>query len=470
MNDYKQETKALIHDLSFFGDGAEQILCRPALHYEIVEYQVEIMGSRSDRFLPLDWIQEGSRDYLIYDKHGFISLEQYFLSHTGDRADFFHCLREMLLSLQLCQDILLDARQIVLEERFIYLKRVAAGNDQVTGFDPYFVYVPVEAKTVEPIPEPEASLLTSIVEYFIEEGKKKNLFLDDEIQLLRQHVMGDISRMITWLEEKIRYPEKPKRRKQASAPTGSKVKKPKENQPLPIEKEESSSSPSDRSSLIKGIILLDIILLFILNISLGLAIKTQAFHFYALTAIGLFILIASDVYILQSNKKEDVSDTRFERERRQKLLSAYELEEELHQTDAAFQEASKKETAADHFSIAYLYPVTSENVSHPDIKSMTKNLKAAAVILNREFYIGNDTDRCDFRPQTTDLSPLHARITKQDNSYLLTDLASESGTYLNNLRLHYYEDYVLFSGAYIRFNDLTYLFVCQEAGDLKLSA
>ncbi len=471
MNDYTPEMKVSIHDLEFFGAAAEQILCRPAETYEVAKYQVEIMASRAEHFIQPDWIQENEQDYLLYNKQGFISLEHYFLKQSAERADIFHCLRQMLLSLQLCRDILLDTRQLILDARFIFLKKLSYGSEQVSGFDPYFIYVPAEAKAAEPIPDAQASLLARIVEFFIKEGEKKNLFLEEEIDLMRRYVMGDIERMLAWLDEKIRYPDKPKRRKLPAGKKSNKTKAKSSQSISPISSEEKQRmSRFNQASLTKIIIIVDIVLLFLLNFSLRLAIKSQAPLYYALTAVGLFILITSDVYLLQINGKENHSETRFERERRHKELREYETKEDIKQTAAPFEAGVKRDDEMNHFSIAYLYPVTNENIANPDIEAVTEHSRASAVILNREFYIGNDRDRCDFSPQTLDISPLHARISKQDNSYLLTDLASESGTYLNNLRLHYYEDYVLFSGAYIRFNDLTYLFVIEEADAMKQGA
>lgn len=455
----RQDKQASIHELIFFGPESKQILCRLADTHELMDYQTEIMNGRGDRFLAAEVMEEGRQAYLIYDKSGYISLEQYFLSRQADRKELFTCLHETLLTLNLCRDILLDARQIVLDERFVYLKQVDPSSKQVTGFDPYFLYIPAEAKVMEPVTDAEAMLLSDLLEFCIEQAQQKSLFLEEEILLMRQYVTGDIDRFVTWLEEKLRHPEKPRRRKIADAKHKSprKTSKPK-------------SEPKQAVSPFKTLVLVDIALLFLLNISLTMAIRTQSALYYSLTAIGLFILIASDVYLLRLAKTEDVSDTRFEQERRQAKLRELEAEEGLRSLDETFAKAKSDTPPKEQFSIAYLYPLNREDDQATEPDRIMEKSKPAAVILNREFYIGSDMDRCDFKPQSGDLSPLHARITKQDGTYLLTDLASESGTYLNNLRLHYYEDYVLFTGAFIRFHDQTYLFAIEDELDLGQSA
>lgn len=473
----KRNTTAAGHELTIIGKAAEKILCCPSESYAVQEYMIEIIESRLDTFLPLVWVEEGNKSFLVYDRSACISMDDYFSRKSCERADIFRLLSEAVNLLRLCQDHLLDARQAVFDPGNIYLSKQSVSGSGIRDYQLKFMYVPVEGATPEPVPEVETAIIADLAEACIELSQDKELLLESEVNTLRKYVMGDLDRLEGWLIEKSRYPEKPKRQRKVGTRTHRKQatatqKTPERNKMILPQSEKNPQSQiradASRTKLstpkMSCLILLDLILLLLLNLTLTMAIRTQNSLYYALTAVGLFILILSDVYLLCCNREKAVSETRFEQERRIEQQRAIELTDKMERTEAAFDAGSAKTRngEAENYKIAYLYPsIGSEETTEIGIEDF-EDLKPAAVMLNREFYIGSDTDRCDFKPMTRDLSPLHARISWQDGSYLLTDLASDSGTYLNHLRLHYYEDYVLYSGALLRFDQASYRFVIEK--------
>lgn len=452
------------HKLTLIGDKAEQILCLPSPDYIVSNYLIDILRSRSEHFITPVWIMEASQSCLIFNKSGYLSLEQSILSRNLQREDLFHFLWQTVQILELCEDSLLECQNLILDPRYLFFRKAMGNESRAASFDPHFIYIPVESKQLEPYTEVETAYLADLFEYCIDYAETQDLLQEEEIGTLRQFVMSDRHRLRCWLEEKSLNPSRIKRKKirHSSTPRMTKHAKP---DPLSAEDKIPDSTQQSR---IQWLIACNIVLLFAMNISLGLALKQESFFYYALTAIGLFLLIASNAYILSDNRKQkSVSDTRFERERREALIQSLDSEAMRKRIDAVFEDASHKNpTSEDSDQIAYLYQVSGSAVaafSSPDERH--KLGKPSAVILNREFYIGSDRDRCDFKPPTKNLSALHARITRHDGTYVLTDLASETGTYLNNIRLHYYEDYLLFSGALIRIGDSNYIFIMEETNE-----
>lgn len=461
----KQASQFEGHELTLIGADAKQLLCKPQGTYQISSYQIEIMHSRKHSFLLPEWVEEMDNSYLLYDKEGLLSLEQYVLDQGLNREKLFYLLWQVSKALLLCEDSLLDQRELQLSEQTIFLTDEKDSRINAP-FILKFLYIPVESKKPEPFVDLETALMADLVEWCIEHAKEDNLLLSEEISTLRQYVMGDIHRFIDWNKQKYESPEKPKRkrsRKTVKNQSDARLKDKDLPSMNPFRKSKDQNEKPSKLTARKQV-LINLVLLVTLNISLGFALKEASSFYYILTALGLLCLIANNIsQLLQTQDKKDVSNTKFERERQMAKLRA--LDEEMHaqNTEAAFSLAAQKKKE-DH-SIAYLYYTTNSAVQDPDDIIQLRRQKPAAVILNREFYIGSDQGRCDFQAKGVDLSPLHARISRQDGTYLLTDLASEQGTYLNKLQLHYYEDYVLYHGACISFGEASFIFMTQEALD-----
>lgn len=446
------------HKLTLIGDKAEQVLCLPSSEYHVSSYLIEILLSRPKHFLRPEWIRDAAKSILLYEKSAYISLERLFLNNSIQRDELFFFLWHTVQTLALCEDALLESKHLILDPQFIYFTRSAVHDSKAVSFEPHFIFIPVEHKQLQPIAEPETAMLADLFEYCIDRSAKAELLLDEEISMLRQLVMGDIQRLCAWLEDKSMNPVKPKRRKVVKEKTTLQASK---SSVQAIDQPKGKTITDKQKQVIT---ISNIALLFLLNFSLSFAMKDGSLVYYGLTAVGLFILILSQLYVLNQNKKQvSVSDTRFERERRQEHLQTLESEEHWTQTEVVFEQAGQLPKKDERMQIAYLYPTNSRMAIDGETFDPSSFKKPAAVILNREFYIGADRDRCDFKPNTEQISPLHARITNQDGSFVLTDLASEAGTYLNNIRLHYYEDYLIYSGALIRFSEASFVFVIEEA-------
>lgn len=458
----KEEAKR--HKLTLIGDKAEQVLCLPSPHHQVSAYLIEILLSRPKHFLRPEWIRDSNRSFLIYDKTAYMSLEEVFLSNQMQRDDLFYFMWQSLQCLELCEDALLESKQLILDPQFIYFKRSLAHETKPLSFDPQFIFVPVEEIDTQVLTGIESAQLAELFEYCIDRSERHELLLEEEISMLRQLVMGDSQRLQAWLEDKSLNPQKPKRRKTIN----SKSERVSTRSKADTKKQDTDDTkPVIRPETVQQIITVsNIILLLLMNISLSLAMREESFFYYGLTAVGLFLLVLSQVYLYRQNRnKQSTSDTRFERERRLEALQVLESEDRWKKYDSIFTEAaaSEKKPKLEDTQVAYLYAYHSRQAIDIDSIDRSELKRPAAVILNREFYIGADRDRCDFRPNCEQLSPLHARITNQDGSYVLCDLASDAGSYLNNIRLHYYEDYLLYSGAVLRFADSSFLFIIEEA-------
>lgn len=95
-------------------------------------------------------------------------------------------------------------------------------------------------------------------------------------------------------------------------------------------------------------------------------------------------------------------------------------------------------------------------MSQAFLKTMDENGKTLSL---QEFSTLGKASSCQFQIQGADIADRHARIEKKDQSYLIRDLRSASGTFVNDARVM---EALLNEGDVIRLGDQEFLFLTQE--------
>ncbi len=102
----------------------------------------------------------------------------------------------------------------------------------------------------------------------------------------------------------------------------------------------------------------------------------------------------------------------------------------------------------------------SEEKSLPRLIHIKDGKLQEIMIGNSPFIIGKMSRGVDAVIQDQSVSRMHAKISKQEGSYFLTDLNSKNGTYKNGVRLNANETTAIRQDDEIRFADLTFYFAC----------
>ncbi len=85
-----------------------------------------------------------------------------------------------------------------------------------------------------------------------------------------------------------------------------------------------------------------------------------------------------------------------------------------------------------------------------------------AFILLDEFIIGRDNDNSDLLLDSKTVGRQHARISRHEGSYFITDLGSKNGTRLDGRRLNRNEEYLLPDRCRLQFADHVFFFQNEE--------
>ena len=96
------------------------------------------------------------------------------------------------------------------------------------------------------------------------------------------------------------------------------------------------------------------------------------------------------------------------------------------------------------------------SIGMPGILEETESLRA--YILVDEFLVGRDDALCDLPLPASSVGRRHARITRREGSFFITDLGSKNGTSLDGRRLNKLEDYLLPDRCRIEFADQAFYF------------
>lgn len=78
------------------------------------------------------------------------------------------------------------------------------------------------------------------------------------------------------------------------------------------------------------------------------------------------------------------------------------------------------------------------------------------------FFIGKLKKNVDYCIDKDVVSRYHAKITKEEGKYYITDLNSTNGTFVNSQQLQTYQAQEINDGVEISLADIKYIFVCQE--------
>ncbi len=108
-------------------------------------------------------------------------------------------------------------------------------------------------------------------------------------------------------------------------------------------------------------------------------------------------------------------------------------------------------------STRFVYRLGMLSVGLPGSPEETEGLRA--YILVDEFLIGRDSSVCDLALPAASVGRRHARITRQEGSFFITDLGSKNGTSLDGRRLNRHETYLLPDRCRIEFADQAFYFL-----------
>ncbi|NLC19985.1 MAG: FHA domain-containing protein [Clostridiales bacterium] len=101
--------------------------------------------------------------------------------------------------------------------------------------------------------------------------------------------------------------------------------------------------------------------------------------------------------------------------------------------------------------------------SMPVLKALDNINYKDIAITNYPFFIGKLKKNVDFHLESDIVSRYHAKITKEGDSFYLTDLNSTNGTYINDDLLQTYQKKEIKLGDIIAFANIKYQFLLQES-------
>jgi hypothetical protein len=107
-------------------------------------------------------------------------------------------------------------------------------------------------------------------------------------------------------------------------------------------------------------------------------------------------------------------------------------------------------------SMHEIYRLGLLSVGLPGSPEETEGLRA--YILVDEFLVGRDDTFCDLPLPVPSVGRRHARITRREGSFFITDLGSKNGTSLDGRRLNKLEEYLLPDRCRIEFADQAFYF------------
>lgn len=99
----------------------------------------------------------------------------------------------------------------------------------------------------------------------------------------------------------------------------------------------------------------------------------------------------------------------------------------------------------------------------PVLKALDNLNYKDIAITNYPFFIGKLKKNVDFHLESDIVSRYHAKITKEGDSFYLTDLNSTNGTYINDELLQTYQKKEIKLGDIIAFANIKYQFLLQES-------
>ena len=88
--------------------------------------------------------------------------------------------------------------------------------------------------------------------------------------------------------------------------------------------------------------------------------------------------------------------------------------------------------------------------------------ESSRIVLTEEIHvIGKNPEACDILADSAAVSRIHARLIRRDEGYVILDMRSRNGTFLNGLLLDAGKTYLLHDGDEIRCADVTYQYYLQ---------
>ena len=425
-------------------------------------YQVRMLLENSiEGLLPVSVKNVNCSAKYYYDITSRLSMKQLFETETLGDAEIKVILRGLYSVLKELKKYLLDGNKLILEPEWIYL--------DVESRKPYFCYMPSYdgnlGKSFERLAEyilhtlNQTSNDTVLLGYEIyRQTKIPNYNLEE----LLKKVTGEI-------KEEIKEKEKEEKKEENTLQEKGLVKKPdiperkiaeekpsKKLRPVWKEKTQPKQQKRDRSLLLWGSILICMLVLIYLAFWFEVLDVTQA---GGLT----FLLIGLTGYGVSAQKKQKKEKPDLEGKTRDKRTEKSQIEQidqvEKRKTVPESLNRKKqehKEEPIEFGATMVLEEGTGEYQPHLGLISMNSKDRNSLVLIHDQYLIGKRKGKVDLCIDSPTISRLHAKIIKTEDGYLLCDMNSTNGTFLNGRRLEVNEQVPIKLSDEIHFAEIGY--------------
>ena len=425
-------------------------------------YQVRMLLENSiEGLLPVSVKNVNCSAKYYYDITSRLSMKQLFETETLGDAEIKVILRGLYSVLKELKKYLLDGNKLILEPEWIYL--------DVESRKPYFCYMPSYdgnlGKSFERLAEyilhtlNQTSNDTVLLGYEIyRQTKIPNYNLEE----LLKKVTGEI-------KEEIKEKEKEEKKEENTLQEEGLVKKPdiperkiaeekpsKKLRPVWKEKTQPKQQKRDRSLLLWGSILICMLALIYLAFWFEVLDVTQA---GGLT----FLLIGLTGYGVSAQKKQKKEKPDLEGKTRDKRTEKSQIEQidqvEKRKTVPESLNRKKqehKEEPIEFGATMVLEEGIGEYQPHLGLISMNSKDRNSLVLIHDQYLIGKRKGKVDLCIDSPTISRLHAKIIKTEDGYLLCDMNSTNGTFLNGRRLEVNEQVPIKLSDEIHFAEIGY--------------
>ncbi len=456
---------------------------------EVLGYQVEmIRENKLPGIVPLDIRQKNNTFQLYYNITSMLSLNQYLTRTKLKKHQFINMLTAITKTLIMCKDYFLSPNQFIMETEYIYINPAT----QVV----FLMYMPTAMSTdmvldfkelVIDLITRKANLASSSDHYYLQkllEALKIETFelsnFERQLQMIGNNCEDEI--------EQTNGIEKNITTEKAEAPIlrvenvqCPKSKTLEEKSAVALDKRK--QSPENMRKMVM-IVASQIILIIAMSfvfaaqsirtlsndpaaLYVGIGIIVLAFDFLFLKKVVLYSdtdvkIDNDDIPQVSMNTRtiRNVSDVEMFQDKSISLSKAHVHNDEM---DIKNMKADKIEESQD---IAVLSAdvaeettvLTEEKSNHACLEGVNNGLVENIPILSAHFIIGRLREQVDYVSQNGAVGKVHAEIIMHEDQYMLKDLNSRNGTYINGMRIDSNKAYVITSNDKIAFANSEYTF------------
>lgn len=435
-------------------------------------YQVRMLLENSiEGLLPVSVKNVNCSAKYYYDITSRLSMKQLFETESLGEGEIKVILRGLYSVLRELKKYLLDGNKLILEPEWIYL--------DVESRKPYFCYVPSYdgnlGKSFERLAEyilhtlNQADNNTVLLGYEIyRQTKIPNYNLEELLKKVTGEVKGEMKEKkkeekkekkeeekkeeSTFLEEEKVFVKKqviPERKI-------SEEKASKKLRPVWKEKTRPKEQKRNRTLLFWGGVLIVMLILIYLAFWFEVLNVTQA---GGLT----FLLIGLTGYGVSSQKKQKKEKPDLEGKTRDKRTEKNQIEQmdQVEKKKIVLENLNRKtrdtiEEQIEFGATMVLEEGTEEYQPHLGLISMNSRERNSLVLIKDQYLIGKRKGKVDLCIDAPTISRLHAKIIKTEQGYMLCDMNSTNGTFLNGRRLEVNEQVPITLSDEIHFAEIGY--------------